>query len=94
MQLKQECLIGMLEIYNESITDLLCPDSTNLDIREDAAHGTHVNNLSQWRVHAGFALTLLLSRTVILWFPLAEVSSAEHVLAYLNHIGHVHRLEF
>ena len=43
----------MLEIYNESITDLLCPEWNNLQIREDVAQGTHVENLSQRRVHAG-----------------------------------------
>lgn len=65
MQVKHECHIGMLEIYNESITDLLCPEWTNLQIREDASQGTHVENLSQRRVHAGLAPTRLLSRTVI-----------------------------
>jgi hypothetical protein len=53
MQVKHECHVGMLEIYNETVSDLLIPEFTNLLIREDAAQGMHVENLSLHRVHAG-----------------------------------------
>jgi kinesin family member 15 len=52
-ELRYECHIGMLEIYNESITDLLNPEATNLLIREDAQHGIRVESLSQRRVQSG-----------------------------------------
>lgn len=45
--------MGMLEIYNETVSDLLVPDYTNLQIREDSAQGTYVENLSSHRVNAG-----------------------------------------
>eukprot|EP00892_Ulva_mutabilis_P001652 jgi/Ulvmu1/11488/UM077_0037.1 len=47
-----DCHVSMLEIYNETITDLLAPENTNLQIREDAVQGVHVENLSKYRVHA------------------------------------------
>lgn len=77
VQVKHECHIGMLEIYNESITDLLCPEWTNLQIREDASQGTHVENLSQRRVHAGLALTLWCLGLFYTGVPLVEYSRAE-----------------
>jgi Kinesin motor domain len=56
MQVRHECHVGMLEIYNETVSDLLVPEFTNLLIREDAAQGTHVENLSSHRVNAGVVL--------------------------------------
>jgi hypothetical protein len=51
--IKYECHVSMLEIYNETITDLLQPEATNLQIREDAVQGIHVESLSQRQVFAG-----------------------------------------
>ncbi|CAK9206237.1 unnamed protein product [Sphagnum troendelagicum] len=42
---------SFLEIYNEQITDLLEPSSTNLQMREDARKGVYVENLSEVEVH-------------------------------------------
>ncbi|GMH34290.1 hypothetical protein BSKO_02124 [Bryopsis sp. KO-2023] len=38
---------SLLEIYNETITDLLLPDSTNLQVREDNKRGTYVEGLTE-----------------------------------------------
>ncbi|XP_024376033.1 kinesin-like protein KIN-12D isoform X3 [Physcomitrium patens] len=44
------CKCSFLEIYNEHITDLLDPSSTNLHIREDAKTGVYVENLKEVEV--------------------------------------------
>ncbi|KAK9840894.1 hypothetical protein WJX84_001731 [Apatococcus fuscideae] len=41
------CKCSFLEIYNETLTDLLSPSDTNLLIREDLKHGVYVENLSE-----------------------------------------------
>jgi len=42
------CKCSFLEIYNESLTDLLSPsDGQHLQIREDASHGIYVENLCE-----------------------------------------------
>jgi kinesin family protein 15 len=45
----------MLEIYNEVITDLVNPDATNLQIREDIKRGCYVEDLSSHSVQNGEA---------------------------------------
>ncbi|CAN4076490.1 unnamed protein product [Withania somnifera] len=45
--LKYSCKCSFLEIYNEQITDLLEPSSTNLLLREDLKKGVYVENLSE-----------------------------------------------
>ncbi|XP_030523084.1 kinesin-like protein KIN-12D isoform X2 [Rhodamnia argentea] len=49
-QLTYNCKCSFLEIYNEQITDLLDPSSTNLLLREDVKKGVHVENLSEFEV--------------------------------------------
>ncbi|KAJ7955307.1 Kinesin-like protein [Quillaja saponaria] len=49
-KLKYSCKCSFLEIYNEQITDLLVPSSTNLQIREDMKKGVYVENLTQHNV--------------------------------------------
>ncbi|KAL2651507.1 hypothetical protein R1flu_019635 [Riccia fluitans] len=49
-QLKYFCKCSFLEIYNEQITDLLEPTSTNLQLREDAKKGVYVENLTEVEV--------------------------------------------
>ncbi|KAG0467256.1 hypothetical protein HPP92_018836 [Vanilla planifolia] len=44
------CRCSFLEIYNEQILDLLDPSSINLQIREDAKRGVHVENLKEYEV--------------------------------------------
>ncbi|OWZ24016.1 Kinesin [Phytophthora megakarya] len=41
-----------LQIYNESISDLLKPERTNLTIREDKRRGVFVEGLSEWVVRS------------------------------------------
>ncbi|KAK9086225.1 hypothetical protein Syun_028619 [Stephania yunnanensis] len=48
--LKYTCKCSFLEIYNEQITDLLEPSSTNLQIREDMRKGVYVENLAEYEV--------------------------------------------
>ncbi|KAK9807730.1 hypothetical protein WJX72_007405 [[Myrmecia] bisecta] len=45
--LRFACRCSFLEIYNETITDLLNPASTNLAIREDIKRGCYVESLSE-----------------------------------------------
>ncbi|XP_017696808.2 kinesin-like protein KIN-12E isoform X2 [Phoenix dactylifera] len=49
-QLKYSCKCSFLEIYNEQITDLLEPSSTNLQLREDLKKGVYVENLKEFEV--------------------------------------------
>ncbi|XP_047980300.1 kinesin-like protein KIN-12D [Salvia hispanica] len=59
-QLKYICKCSFLEIYNEQITDLLDPSSSNLMLREDMKKGVYVENLSEFEVHTvGDILQLL-----------------------------------
>ncbi|PNH12660.1 Kinesin-like protein KIF15 [Tetrabaena socialis] len=44
---KYNCKCSFLEIYNETIADLLCPASANLPIREDPEKGAFVEALSE-----------------------------------------------
>ncbi|CAI9104395.1 OLC1v1003057C1 [Oldenlandia corymbosa var. corymbosa] len=49
-KLRYHCKCSFLEIYNEQITDLLDPSSTNLLLREDMKKGVYVENLSEFEV--------------------------------------------
>ncbi|XP_027331846.1 kinesin-like protein KIN-12C [Abrus precatorius] len=49
-KLKYSCKCSFLEIYNEQITDLLEPSSTNLQLREDMKKGVYVENLTEHMV--------------------------------------------
>ncbi|KAK7264770.1 hypothetical protein RJT34_32380 [Clitoria ternatea] len=49
-KLKYSCKCSFLEIYNEQITDLLEPSSTNLQLREDMKKGVYVENLTEHSV--------------------------------------------
>ena len=53
-----------LQIYNEMISDLLKPESTNknLSIREDKHKGLYVDNLSEWAVRGPSDIYTLLER--------------------------------
>ena len=43
-----KCKCSFLEIYNETLTDLLSPlEGQHLQIREDASHGIYVENLCE-----------------------------------------------
>ena len=48
--LRYSCRASVLEIYNECITDLLNPSSTNLQIREDPQRGIYVDGLAEKEV--------------------------------------------
>ncbi|KAK8471014.1 hypothetical protein PHAVU_003G119700 [Phaseolus vulgaris] len=64
-KLKYSCKCSFLEIYNEQITDLLEPSSTNLQLREDLKKGVYVENLTEHSVDTVYdVLRLLLQGTV------------------------------
>ncbi len=51
-----------LQIYNESISDLLRPEKKNLMIREDKKRGLYVEALSEWAVRSPNDIYALLER--------------------------------
>ena len=51
-----------LQIYNETISDLLRPERTNLAIREDARRGVFVEGLSEWVVRSPQEVHALMAR--------------------------------
>ncbi|KAL9251404.1 Kinesin-like protein [Drosera capensis] len=61
-KLRYSCKCSFLEIYNEQITDLLDPLSTNLLLREDARKGVYVENLSEFEVHTVTDILRLLAQ--------------------------------
>lgn len=52
---KYECRVSFLEIYNECVMDLLNPESTNLNMREDTNAGIYVEGVSEQSIHTGAA---------------------------------------
>ncbi|KAE8803067.1 Kinesin-like protein KIF15 [Hordeum vulgare] len=63
--LKYNCKCFFLEIYNEQITDLLDPSSTNLQLREDTRLGVYVENLNKREVTCvSDIITLLMQGSV------------------------------
>nr|QWT43324.1 kinesin-like protein KIN12C [Citrullus lanatus] len=56
------CKCSFLEIYNEQITDLLDPSSTNLLLREDVKKGVYVENLSEFEVRTVSDILRLLTQ--------------------------------
>uniref|UniRef100_A0A0A0LZH2 Kinesin motor domain-containing protein n=1 Tax=Cucumis sativus TaxID=3659 RepID=A0A0A0LZH2_CUCSA len=56
-KLKYNCKCSFLEIYNEQITDLLDPSSTNLLLREDVKKGVYVENLSEFEFKSSYFLS-------------------------------------
>uniref|UniRef100_A0A0E0I4M2 Kinesin motor domain-containing protein n=1 Tax=Oryza nivara TaxID=4536 RepID=A0A0E0I4M2_ORYNI len=63
-KLKYICKCSFLEIYNEQITDLLEPSSTNLQIREDIKKGVYVENLMECYVSSVKDVMMLLLQGV------------------------------
>ncbi|XP_074343871.1 kinesin-like protein KIN-12D [Apium graveolens] len=61
-RLAYNCKCSFLEIYNEQITDLLDPSSTNLQLREDTKTGVYVENLSEFEVETVADILKLLSQ--------------------------------
>jgi hypothetical protein len=51
-----------LQIYNESISDLLKPEKISLQIREDKKKGVFVESLSEWAVRSPSDIYTLLQR--------------------------------
>eukprot|EP00873_Tetraselmis_striata_P012946 jgi/Tetstr1/433210/TSEL_022498.t1 len=62
--LKYSIKCSFLQIYNEQISDLLRPSSTNLQIREELRHGCYVEGLSEHVVLNGNDMMQLLKRGI------------------------------
>ena len=65
------CQVSCLEIYQEVVTDLLCPRRTRLALREDLRQGVHVELLTEETVTSG-ARTLYCTcpaqpRALLMW---------------------------
>lgn len=54
--------LSYLQIYNESISDLLSPERSGLAVREDRSRGLFVEGLSEWAVHSTTEVGRLLAR--------------------------------
>ncbi|XP_073118814.1 kinesin-like protein KIN-12C isoform X2 [Henckelia pumila] len=61
-RLTYSCKCSFLEIYNEQITDLLEPLSTNLQLREDSKKGVYVENLTEHSVRTANEVLKLLQQ--------------------------------
>jgi hypothetical protein len=70
-QVRYSVKCSFLEIYNETITDLLKPSSGNLNLREDMKRGCYVDNLTEQVVLNGM-LTTRLSKPQIQDFELVS----------------------
>ncbi len=57
-QVRYSVKCSFLEIYNETITDLLKPSSGNLNLREDMKRGCYVDNLTEQIVLNGMLTTM------------------------------------
>ena len=57
-QVRYSVKCSFLEIYNETITDLLKPSSGNLNLREDMKRGCYVDNLTEQIVLNGMLTTI------------------------------------
>lgn len=57
-----ELRISHLQIYNESVSDLLVVDRTNLTVRQDKTRGVFVDGLSEWVVRSPSEVARLVAR--------------------------------
>ncbi|CAN0879039.1 Kinesin-like protein KIN-12D [Linum grandiflorum] len=76
-RLQYNCKCSFLEIYNEQITDLLDPSSTNLLLREDSKKGVYVENLSEFEVQTVRDIIKLLAQKCFGMFCRQKSSGAE-----------------
>ena len=72
-QVRYSVKCSFLEIYNETITDLLKPGSGNLNLREDMKRGCYVDNLTEQIVLNGMcnlvqALLVCISLDASAWY--------------------------
>ena len=76
-----------LQIYNEVISDLLKPSSTNLNVREDRTRGVRVEGLSEWIVRTPSDVFALMERgaaaRVTGATKMNELSSRSHAIFQL-----------
>ncbi|KAI3425840.1 hypothetical protein D9Q98_007814 [Chlorella vulgaris] len=76
-----------LQIYNEVISDLLKPESSNLVVREDRRRGVHVEGLSEWVVRSPAEVYALMERGAAARATgatkLNEISSRSHAIFML-----------
>ena len=77
-------LASYLQIYNETISDLLKTDRTSLQIREDRRRGVFVEGLSEWAVRSPAEIYNLMQRgqsaRVSASTKMNDVSSRSHAV--------------
>lgn len=73
-----------LQIYNETISDLLKTDRSSLSIREDKKRGVFVEGLSEWAVRTPIEIYSLMQRGAMVRATAAtkmnDVSSRSHAV--------------
>lgn len=84
--------VSYIEIYNESVNDLIEPSNRNLDIRESISTGIYINRLSEKKVHSveevmGFMAKGDESRSIAAT-KLNELSSRGHTVFRINIKSH------
>ncbi len=72
-QVRYSVKCSFLEIYNETITDLLKPSSGNLNLREDMKRGCYVDNLTEQIVLNGMLTTMSVCMIMICNFQLSHL---------------------
>ncbi|KAL4589029.1 hypothetical protein LXL04_001931 [Taraxacum kok-saghyz] len=77
-RLKYSCKCSFLEIYNEKITNLLEPSSTNLQVREDSNEGVYVENLTEYNVKTVDEVLKLLLQVKVAGTDMNSESSRSH----------------
>ncbi len=72
-QVRYSVKCSFLEIYNETITDLLKPSSGNLNLREDMKRGCYVDNLTEQIVLNGMLTTMSVCTMMICAFQVSHL---------------------
>ena len=77
-----------IEIYNESVNDLIAPENKNLDVRESIARGIYINKLSERKVANQKEVMSLMAKgdeqRSIAATNLNELSSRSHTVFRIN----------
>ena len=87
-QSKYEISVSYIEIYNESVNDLIDPQNKNLEVRESITNGIYINRLSEKKVEEFQEVMQYMSRgdefRNIAATKLNEVSSRSHTVFRIN----------
>lgn len=83
-----EISCSYIEIYNESVNDLIEPTNKNLDVRESIANGIYINRLTETKVNGFDQVMQLMAKgdefRSIAATKLNELSSRSHTVFRIN----------